>query len=130
MLMPYLIEFDTVGEEGTGFLTYAQTDSKIPFEVKRVYWVYGTQNDSIRGNHAYKVGEQVIIAMKGDIRIHLEDKFGKVFEFVLTKASQGLYVPGTLWRKAFMNEGSILLTLSSEIYSEENYVRNYQEFKQ
>lgn len=100
----------------------------IPFEVKRIYYLYDIQNKSIRGEHAHKDLYQVIIGLNEGLKIKIDDgKNEKTFK--LDNPNQGLLIVPGIWRSLteFFPE-SICLVLASELYSEEDYIRDYNEF--
>jgi hypothetical protein len=128
MQEPYLIELQKIGDEEIGYISVAQAFSNIPFQIKRVYWIYQTPDVVERGNHAHKNAVQVLVCLKGKIKITLENKQRQVVEFMLDNPNQGLYIPNYYWRKLNFFEEGICLSLSSSDYSEEDYIRDYQEF--
>ena len=128
MQEPYLIELQKIGEEEIGYISVAQAASNVPFEIKRVYWIYQTPESVERGNHAHKNTLQLLICVRGKIKITLENRQRKVVEFVLDNPNQGLFIPNYYWRKLHFFEEAICLCLSSSEYSEEDYIREYQEF--
>ena len=100
----------------------------IPFDVKRVYYLYDVQNKSIRGDHAHKDLYQVIMGLNDGLKIKIDDGQNKKI-FNLNNSNQGLLIVPGIWRSLteFFPE-SICLVLASELYSEEDYIRNYNEF--
>ena len=100
----------------------------IPFEVKRIYYLYDIQNKSIRGEHAHKDLYQVIMGLNDGLKIKIDDgQNQKIFN--LNNPNQGLLIVPGIWRSLteFFPE-SICLVLASELYSEEDYIRDYNEF--
>jgi dTDP-4-dehydrorhamnose 3,5-epimerase-like enzyme len=128
MQEPYLIELQKIGEEEIGYISVAQAAFNVPFDIKRVYWIYQTPETVERGNHAHKNTLQLLICVSGKIKITLENRQRKVVEFVLDDPNQGLFIPNYYWRKLNFFEEAICLCLSSSDYSEEDYIREYQEF--
>ena len=100
----------------------------IPFEVKRIYYLYDIQNKSIRGEHAHKDLYQVIIGLNEGLKIEIDDGHNQKI-FNLRNPNQGLLIVPGIWRSLtdFSSE-SICLVLASELYSEDDYIRNYKEF--
>ena len=100
----------------------------IPFDVKRVYYLYDVQNKSIRGDHAHKDLYQVIMGLNDGLKIKIDDGQNKKI-FNLNNSNQGLLIVPGIWRSLteFFPE-SICLVLASELYSEEDYIRDYNEF--
>lgn len=100
----------------------------IPFEIKRVYYLYDTTEGITRGYHAHKNLQQVLICVHGSCKIRLDD--GKSKEIVtLDKPNEGLYVANNMWREMFdFSPDAVLLVLASELYDEADYIRDYDEF--
>jgi hypothetical protein len=126
---PHLIHFTGIGDQEVGFISVAQSNTHIPFEIKRVYWVYQTPEMIQRGNHAHKLGQQVLIAMHGKIEVQLETIDAKKNIFILDKPSIGLFIPINCWRTFNMSADAVLLCLSSIEFDESDYIREYKQFK-
>ena len=88
---PQVIEFAPIGDASTGILTVAELQRDIPFEVRRVFWTYGTPPDVTRGRHAHYRTETVLVAVSGKIVVSTELVGGALVEFVLDTPSRGLY---------------------------------------
>lgn len=128
MKSPHLIEFSKIGSPALGYITVAEQQKNIPFDVKRVYWTYFTPQDVIRGGHAHRELEQVIVAVCGSITFNTEDLSGNKKTFVLDHPTKGLYIPRRIWRDIQFSHNAVLLCLASEYYIEEDYFRDYEEF--
>ncbi|HEY4650799.1 MAG TPA: FdtA/QdtA family cupin domain-containing protein [Pontibacter sp.] len=126
---PSLLTFEQVGTAAEGLLTSTQLAQKLPFTVRRVFWIQDTPPDKVRGHHANKTTREVLIALTGSIHVKAETSSGKQ-EFLLSSASQGLYIPALCWTELTFTTGTIALCLASTDYDEQDYVRNYTEFKQ
>lgn len=120
-------EFQMHGDE-RGQLSVVEENKDIPFSIKRVYYLYGTQNRVIRGLHAHKKLEQILICVNGYCKIKLDN--GKEKEVVELKSpTEGLYVGPSQWREMYdFSEDAVLLVLASEMYDEEDYIRDYAAF--
>jgi len=129
MEKPYLITFDKIGAEEIGYLSVAENPINIPFEVKRVYWVYGTPQAVERGNHAHIEGVQILVATSGSIQVTLESKAGEVLSFDLSSPAVGLYVPKMYWRKLNFVDNTVCMCLASLPYDPLDYIYDYNEFK-
>lgn len=125
---PYWIHFTAIGEEEIGYISVAQNNSHLPFDIKRIYWVYATPKHIERGNHAHKVCKQLLVAVSGSIEIELENIQGTKEIFSLDNPSMGLYVPVLHWRKIRMKSDAVLLCLASEEFEEGDYIRDYALF--
>lgn len=128
MSKPYIIEFDKIGNSSLGYITVAEQQKNVPFDIKRVYWTYYTPQDVTRGGHAHKELQQIIFAVSGTIVFNTEDKIGNKESFVLDNPTKGLYLPKLIWRDIHFSHTAVLLCLASELYSEEDYFRSYEEF--
>jgi len=121
------INFPIKGDS-RGSLIALEGNKDIPFEIKRVYYIFDTKKDVIRGHHAHKTLEQVLICVSGSCTIVLDD--GKErSEVLLDKPNIGLYVGPNMWRemKDFTPD-AVLLVLASDLYDEADYIRDYSEF--
>lgn len=114
--------------DARGKLVAIEEFKDIPFDVKRVYYIYDTLEDVVRGHHAHKSLQQILICVHGSCKIKLDD--GKEQEIVLLdKPNEGLYVSNVMWREMFdFSPDAVLLVLASELYDEADYIRNYEEF--
>ncbi|OQM46896.1 MULTISPECIES: sugar 3,4-ketoisomerase [Anoxybacillaceae] len=123
-----IINFEIMGDE-RGSLIALEQNKNIPFEIKRVYYIFNTKEDVKRGLHAHKDLQQVLIALSGSCKILLDD--GREFvEFELNSPDKGLFIDKLIWREIYnFSEDCVLLVLANEYYKEEDYIRNYQEFK-
>jgi WxcM-like protein len=111
-----------------GNLTFVEGQSHIPFDIKRVYYLYDVPGGAERGGHAHKALQQLIIAMSGSFDIHLDDGQGKR-TFHMNRSYFGLYVPTMIWREIDnFSSGAVCMVLASERYEEFDYYRDYKEF--
>lgn len=114
--------------ESRGNLTFIESNRNIPFDIKRVYYLYDVPGGSERGGHAHKALHQLIIAMSGSFDVHLDDGVEKK-TIHLNRSYFGLYVCPMIWRQIDnFSSGSVCLVLASDYYDEEDYYRNYSEF--
>ena len=122
------IDFTIKGDK-RGSLVALEENKDIPFNIKRIYYLFGTRPGVRRGYHAHKKLKQVIIALSGSCKIFLDDgKSQKTVE--LNKPYQGLYLDKLIWREMFQfSEDCVLVIIADDYYSEEDYIRNYQEFQ-
>ena len=111
-----------------GQLVAIETMKDIPFEVKRVYYIYDTLPGVRRGFHAHLNLQQILICVHGSCKIHL-DNGTETAEVLLDKPNEGLYISNDMWREMYdFSEGAVLLVLASEYYDESDYIRNYEDF--
>lgn len=122
-----LIELPKIGDP-RGLLTFIEGKNHIPFEIKRVYYLYEVPEIASRGGHAHKALEQLIIAINGSFDINLNDG-NKSKSFKLSAGNIGLYIPPMIWRDIdHFIPGTVCLVLASQPYDEFDYYRNIDEF--
>lgn len=102
----------------------------IPFRIKRVYYMYDTAKDVIRGFHAHRHLQQILVCIHGSCKIRLDN--GKEKKVVpLEKPYEGLYVSNNMWREMYdFSKDAVLMVLASEVYKEDDYIRDYDTFLQ
>ncbi len=115
-------------EDSRGNLTFIEEESQIPFAIKRVYYLYDVPAGSERGGHAHIALNQIIIALAGSFDVELDD--GKTRKtFSLNRPYEGLYICPGIWRELKnFSSGSVCLVLASNLYSEDDYYRDYDQF--
>ena len=102
----------------------------IPFDVKRIYYIYDTLPGVRRGFHAHRNLQQILICVSGSCKIHLDDGFDTA-EVLLDNPNLGLYISNDMWREMYdFSEGAVLLVLASQHYDGADYIRNYDAFIQ
>ena len=119
--------FQPHGDE-RGMLVSLEEFNDIPFHIKRVYYMYDTVSDVVRGHHAHKNLEQILVCVHGSCKIRLDN--GREKKVVaLEKPYEGLYVANNMWREMFdFSDDAVLMVLASELYDESDYIRDYDEF--
>ncbi len=119
--------FQQHGDE-RGQLVALEEYKDIPFQIKRVYYMYDTGKGVRRGYHAHKSLEQILICIHGSCKILLDN--GQEKKVVpLEKPYEGLYISNNIWREMFdFSPDAVLLVLASDFYNEEDYIRDYEEF--
>lgn len=124
-----IISFPVHGDE-RGALIALEGERDIPFEVRRVYYIYGTRSDMPRGFHAHKHLKQLLVAVSGSVTVTCE--YGRQKEkYLLDSPSRGLLLEGLVWREMHdFSPDCVLVVFASEHYREEDYIRDYQVFKQ
>lgn len=122
-----IINLKTFGDE-RGKLVALESNRSVPFEIKRLYYIFDTLPDQDRGKHAHKTLEQIIIAIDGACQFVLDD--GKERKEVwLNRPDVGLYIGKNMWREMrHFSYGCKLMVLASEYYNPDEYVRDYSEF--
>lgn len=124
-----LIEFKSHGSHEDGFLTAIERVTGLPFDIKRVYTVTHTQNNNVRGFHAHKQLQQVFFALHGRIDVMCEDQDGNQEHYTLDKPNIGLYCGPLIWHTLTYHSEAALMVLASNGYNENDYLRDYDEFK-
>lgn len=122
-----LIDFPTLGDE-RGSLVALENSNNVPFDIKRVYYIYGTAQGVARGFHAHKALQQLAICIKGCCRFVMDDGVNKE-EIILSSPLKGLFINSMQWHEMYdFSADCILLVLASEVYDENDYIRNYESF--
>jgi oxalate decarboxylase/phosphoglucose isomerase-like protein (cupin superfamily) len=115
-------------EDPRGNLSIIEEENHIPFSIERIYWIYDVPGGEIRGGHAFKNQQEIIVALSGSFDVIVDDGMVKQ-TFFLNRSYFGLYLPAGLWRQmANFSTNSLALVLSSTPYSEEDYIRQYEDF--
>lgn len=123
-----MLEFSQKGDE-RGHLVVAEGMTDIPFEIKRIFYIYGSGKDVVRGQHANKRSEFVLINVAGTSKVKVKDGKGNEVVFSLNRPHTGIYLPNMVWKEMYdFSADSVLLVLASEHYDDGEYIRNYDEF--
>lgn len=122
-----LLNFNEKGDE-RGKLVIVEGNQDVPFEIKRLFYIYGSDKDVVRGKHANRESEFVLINVSGTSKVMVTD--GKNKQVVeLTKPRQGVYLPKMVWKEMYdFSPDSVLLVLASTHYDGNEYIRDYDEF--
>ena len=121
------IEFQKHGDD-RGSLIALEQDVNIPFEIKRVYYLFNTKKNVRRGLHAHKELKQLAVALTGSVRFLLDDGAEKI-ELLLDTSSQGLYIGPGVWREIYdFSDDCVLMILADHVYEESDYIRDYDMF--
>lgn len=113
-----------------GALSFFEAEHDVPFKIKRIYYIYGVPKGGKRGGHAHKKLSQILFCPYGSITIKLDDGTEKC-DVLLDRPDKGLIVEHNMWRNMIWNRAdSVLCVAASEYYDEQDYIRNYDEFKQ
>jgi len=116
------------GNNGVGNVSRIQNGIEVPFEIKRVYYLYDVPGGESRGAHAHKTLKQILIAASGSFDVTLDDGHSKK-TVSLSRPYMGLYIKPGIWRDIInFSSGVICLVLASEIYTAEDYIRDYNDF--
>lgn len=123
-----MLEFSQKGDE-RGRLVIVEGMEDIPFEIKRIFYIYGSDKDVIRGQHANRESEFVLINVSGSSKVKVMDGKGNEAVFSLNRPRLGIYLPKMVWKEMYdFSEDSVLLCLASTHYDSSEYIRNYDDF--
>ena len=126
--MAQMLDFSQKGDE-RGHLVIVEGGEDIPFDIKRIFYIYGSDKDVVRGQHANKRSEFVLINVAGTSKVKVRDGKGNEAVYSLNRPHTGIYLPRLVWKDMFdFSEDSVLLCLASEHYDPEEYIRDYDEF--
>ncbi|MCI8735962.1 MAG: WxcM-like domain-containing protein [Lachnospiraceae bacterium] len=122
-----LLEWKDLGDE-RGNLVVVEGNMDIPFEIKRIFYIYGSDDTVVRGQHANRLSEFVMINVSGTSKVKVDNgEESRVIE--LNRPRMGLYLKNNIWKDMYdFSADSILLVLASEHYDESEYIRDYQEY--
>ncbi len=129
MTTPEIITFKRNGDSSLGYISIAEENNQIPFEIKRIFWTYYTPEDVIRGKHAHYETEMVLIAAAGSITVKTELIDGSIQEFILDKPDKGLFIPKMCWHTMQYSHNAVQIVIASSLYDEKDYIRSYDNFK-
>lgn len=127
---PEIIDFPKIGEAIEGYISIGEVGKNINFDIKRVFWTYFTPESVIRGRHAHLETEMILIAVAGRIIVNTETIDGEKDAFYLESPNQGIYLPAYCWHTMQYSHNAVQMVLTSTLYSETDYIRNYETFKQ
>lgn len=123
-----MLEFSQHGDE-RGYLVVAEGGREIPFDIKRIFYIYGSDRKIIRGRHANRKSEFVLINVAGTSKVKVMDGEGNEAIFCLNRPHTGIYLPTMIWKEMYdFSADSVLLCLSSEYYDANEYIRDYKVF--
>jgi len=122
-----LIDLPKILDE-RGNLSFIEEFKHIPFKIERVYWIYDVPGGQVRGGHAFKKQQELIVALSGSFDVLVDNGKNKKI-FTLNRSYFGLYIPEGLWRQMEnFSTNSVALVLSSTMFDENDYIRNYEEY--
>jgi hypothetical protein len=123
----HLVDLPKIKDE-RGNLTFIESERHVPFDIRRVFYLYDVPGGSLRAGHALKSCQQFIIAISGSFDVLLDDGFARQ-RFHLNRSHYGLYVTALTWREIDnFSSNSVCLVLASAPYSETDYYRDYESF--
>ena len=123
-----MLEFPQHGDD-RGHLVVVEGMKDIPFEIKRMFYMYGSDANVVRGRHANRKSEFVMINVAGQSKVRVDDGRGNEAVFSINRPHTGLYLPRMIWKDMYdFSEDSVLLVLSNEAYDPNEYIRDYDAF--
>ena len=123
-----MLTFPQHGDE-RGHLVVVEGEQDIPFVVKRIFYMYGSDRNVVRGQHANRRSEFVLINVSGQSKIRVDDGLGNEAVFSLNRPHTGIYLPPMVWKDMYdFSEDSVLLVLANTHYDGHEYIRDYDEF--
>lgn len=123
-----MLEFPQHGDS-RGQLVVVEGMKDIPFDIKRMFYIYGSDADVIRGQHANRKTEFVLINVSGKSKVRIKDGEGNEAIFCLNRPHTGIYLPKMIWKDMYdFSQDSVLIVLASEHYDNEEYIRDYDQF--
>lgn len=122
------LEFKINGDS-RGRLIAVESEKDVPFIIERIFYIYGADNSSVRGCHANRKSEFVLINVSGKSKVLVDDGRGNRKIYVLDKPNKGIYIPRMYWKEMFdFSNDAVLLVLSNERYDSKEYIRSYDMF--
>lgn len=126
-----MLEFPIHGDDRGHLIAAEASSDTIPFDVKRVYYIFDTTPGTVRGNHAHQNLRQALVCVSGACTIVCELPDGSIVEHQLDWPNKALLIEGLVWRQMKnFSKGAVLLVLASEHYDETDYIRDYLQFKE
>ena len=124
-----MLQFRNLGDE-RGRLVIVEGGQDIPFEIKRVFYIYGSDPDVVRGKHANRRSEFILINVAGSSKVRVIDRSGNEMVISLNQPHTGVYLPAMVWKDMYdFSPDSVLLVLSNEHYDPNEYIRDFDEFR-
>ena len=124
----HMLDFPQKGDD-RGHLVIVEGMNDIPFDIKRIFYIYGSDSNVVRGQHANRRSEFVLINVAGTSKVKVKDGKGNEVVYSLNRPHTGIYLPRMIWKDMYdFSEDSVLLCLASTHYDASEYIRNYDEF--
>lgn len=112
-----------------GNLSFLESNNHVPFQIKRTYWIYDVPGGEIRGGHAFKEQQELIVVLSGSLDVIIKDG-NEEKKFFLNRSYYGLYIPHGLWRHMEnFSTNTLVVVVSSTTFNEKDYIRDFEEFK-
>lgn len=129
MNKPYIVKLPKIVDP-RGNLSFFEQAKQLPFEISRTYWIYDVPGGEVRGSHAFKEQQEFIVALSGSFDVVLHDGVEEI-KFSLNRSYQGIYIPKMYWRRLEnFSTNALALIVSDRFFDENDYIRDFEEFKQ
>lgn len=113
-----------------GHLTIIEGGMQIPFDIKRIFYIYGSDERTVRGQHSNRESEFVLINVAGSCKVRVMDGLGNEADFTLDTPTKGLYLPSMLWKEMYdFSQDSVLLVITNTHYNANEYIRDYHQLE-
>ena len=117
-------------DESDGRLTPIEFHKDVPFEVKRMFYVFGVHNQNDRGKHSHYETKQLLISINGSIDVKCDDGLGGVKKWTINKPWHAIYIPEMIWdEQIYKSKDSVLLVLANTLYDSSDYIENFETFR-
>ena len=127
-VIPEILSFTEFGDS-RGQLVAVESHQNIPFDIKRTFWIYGSEGDIVRGEHANKKTQLVLVCVSGACHVRTIEPSGVSRDFQLDSPTVGLYLPAMVWKEMYdFSADAVLLALASEHYDPSEYIRSIDEW--
>ena len=124
-----MLEFGDLGDE-RGSLVVVEGEQHVPFAIQRVFYIYGSDSTVVRGQHANRRSQFVLINVAGHSKVRVDDGQGRQQVYCLDRPNTGIYLPTMVWKDMYdFSPDSVLLVLASEHYDGGEYIRDYKDFQ-
>lgn len=124
-----ILEFDDFGDERGNLVVIEGDGMDIPFDIKRVFYIYGSDSEVVRGSHANRESEFLLVNVSGTSKVRIDNGFEEKI-ISLNKPRMGLYITSMVWKDMYeFSKDSVLLVLSNKHYDSKEYIRDYEEYK-
>ncbi|SEL34312.1 dTDP-4-dehydrorhamnose 3,5-epimerase [Paenibacillus sp. cl141a] len=123
-----VIDLNVFGDHRGSLISLEENSAVVPFDVKRVYYIFDTKEDVVRGKHAHKKLEQLVIAVSGECNFYVDNGFEQQM-IKIDRPSKAIYIKGLVWREMMdFSDDCVLMVLASEHYDTADYIYDYDEF--
>jgi dTDP-4-dehydrorhamnose 3,5-epimerase-like enzyme len=123
------IDFISIKSSVSGKLSVVNNLNDLPFEIKRIFWIYDVDENTIRGKHAHFKSSQVLVCLSGILEVQITYLNGESESFTLTSANTGLLIPPMVWHQMKFGKNTSVQVFASTLYDENDYIRDFDQFR-